>query len=445
MVPDLPSPSLTRRRLVAAAGGLLATGTVGVGATAPTALPDPLADEAVNHYPTPPEVTAHWRPTVTEAHASEVVETLAETVERAEGLWADLDTDRPYTGAGGWLEDARTSLSNGDYHDALFEATYGLQFAANDLGVARARLHETDLPALADRALAVRDRARSVLDAVDPYPVDDPGVDLAWYLRVEQEAVQAANQAVWPDVEATANGFGDDDGPPRGRFDPGRVGDLTEGVVLAEVAALNAEHFFAHLQNRVGDDATHYADHLAAVADEFRPVLESRPSREAVLERHDVRDADDYGPYEFAHGRLARWCYESTLSPWAVEVDADVRVLTAVAYAQGVVNHRAHGFATDHLVVEEDDTGFDPGRVLAEKRRARDAYREAFGDDPDPLLTRQAARAVEDLQVADVDLGDTDDDWPAWKERLDAYLYALVGRARFRHHPDVYATLVDGP
>jgi len=442
MVPSLPSVS--RRRVLAGTGSLLAVGTVGVGAAAPTALPDALTDEATKHYPTPPAVTAHWRPTVTEEHARTVVEKLAATVERAESLWQDLDTDRHNTGAGGWLSEARTALENGDHHAALFDATYGLQFAAEELGFARAKRGDADLPALAERALAVRDRATGVVDALDPYRVGDPGVDLAWYYRVEREAVQAANQAVWSDVEATANGVGDEDGPPRGQYDAGRVGSLTANVAVAEVAALNADRFWSHLQDRLGDDATAYADHLDAVAADLGERIDDHPSREAVLERHDVRDAEEYGPYEFAHGRLARWCYDSTLSPWAVDVDADVSVTTAVVSAQAVVNHRAHGFATDHLVVDEATEGFDSGHVLAEKRRARRSYRDAVGSDPDPLLTRQATRAVQDLRVAEVDTGDTDGSWTPWKERLDAYLYALVGRARLEHHPDVYERVVDG-
>jgi hypothetical protein len=443
-------PELSRRRVLAGIGGVVGLGTLGsiaVGATAPTALPDVMTDEATKHYPTPPEVTAHWRPTVTEAHARDVVERFEDVHERGDDRWARIDdVDRFGSGGSGWLESAQSSLESGNYHDALFEATYGLQFAANALGQARAWQDDADLPALAERAIDVRDRATAVVDALSPYRVDDPGTDLAWYRRIEQEAVTGAGQATWSTVEATANGVDDDDGPRRTQFDPNRVGDRTEGVVLGDVAVSNAERFHDHLTERLGDDATAYEAHLDAVAEDFRGILADAPDRDTVLERHDVRSTDDYGPDEFAHSRLARWCYDSTyVSPWTTEVDPDAKALVTVALATGVVDHRAHAFAIDELVVDESTEGFDSGHVLAEKRRARSKYQDVVGDDPDPLLTRQAARAIEDLQVATVDLSHTDGDWTPWKERLDAYLYALVGRAKLHHHPDVYQRLVDGP
>ena len=114
---------------------------------------------------------------------------------------------------------------------------------------------------------------------------------------------------------------------------------------------------------------------------------------------------------------------------------------TVVALSQGVARVRAHRFAVDELVVDENDAGFDSGHVLAEKRRARSVYRSVIGSDPPPLLTRQAGRAIEDLQVATVD-ADAGSDWKLWRERLQAYLYALVGRAKLREYPAVYRTVV---
>ncbi|MFC6953295.1 hypothetical protein [Halorubellus litoreus] len=442
-------PELSRRRVLVGVGGAVGLGTLGsiaVGATAPTALPDVLTDEATKHYPTPPEVTDHWRPTVTEAHARDVVETFETTHERADERWARIDEDRFGSGGSGWLEDARSELDAGNYHEALFAATYGLQFAAIDLGKARAKQGDADIPALAERAIDVRERATAVVDALAPYRVDDPGTDLAWYRRIEQEAVGGAWRATWSTVEETANGVDDDDGPRRTQFDPGGVGDLTEGVVLGDVAVSNAERFHDHLIERLSEDATAYESHLDFVVEDFRSVLADAPDRETVLERHDVRSTDDYGPDEFAHSRLARWCYDAPyVNPWTNEIDTDAKALIAVALAQGVVDHRAHQFAIDKLVVDESTEGFDSGHVLAEKRRARNTYQNVIGDDPDPLLTRQAARAIEDLQVATVDLDHTDGDWTPWKERLDAYLYALLGRAKLHHHPDVYQQFVNWP
>jgi hypothetical protein len=78
MVPDLPSPS--RRGLIAGAGLALAGVTVGVGATEPTILPDPLTDQASRWLPDP---TDHrWHPPVSEAHARDAVGRLVAEVER---------------------------------------------------------------------------------------------------------------------------------------------------------------------------------------------------------------------------------------------------------------------------------------------------------------------------------------------------------------------------
>jgi hypothetical protein len=98
-------PSTSRRGLLAGLGGLLTGSTVAVGATAPTLFPDVLTDEATKHYPTPPEVRDLWRPTVTETHAREAVDRLAETEEAGERLWAR--TDRSPGPAAGWPTPAK--------------------------------------------------------------------------------------------------------------------------------------------------------------------------------------------------------------------------------------------------------------------------------------------------------------------------------------------------
>lgn len=444
MVPDTPDTS--RRRLLAALGGGVAAvggGTVAVGATAPTALPDRLTDAATNHYPEPPEVGQLWRPTVTEAHAREAVELLAETSERAAELWPEVDVDEPTIldppAAGGWLESAREHLRQGAYPRAVFDAIYGLGFAGETLGFARAKLGRADWATLTDVATAHRERARAVTAALRPYPTTRPARDLGWYTRIEQEAQVAgakARRAV-PDPDRRS-----DDGEP----EPDAVGEATAELLQARLHARKAERFHDLLRERLDGETTPYRDRLAAVVARFRSALAESPDRDTVVARYVDRDADEYGPWEFAHTRLARWCFDTAgpvSAPWEVEIEEELLALRAVALSVGLARRRAHGRVVDRLVVEPGDTDFDSGHTLAAKRRARATYRAVVGDDPAPLFVTQIGRAVEDIQVAEV-RGGPDDDRPAWRRRLKPYLYAELGRAKLAVFPALRDAILAG-
>ncbi|EMA29693.1 hypothetical protein [Haloarcula japonica] len=433
-------PALSRRRLLGGLGSLCAAaGTVAVGLTKPAVLPDVLTDEATKHYPTPPEVSAHWQPTVTESHAQAVIDLLAETVEEGKQLWSQLDTNRPFTGAGGWLEDARQALRDGDTNEALSDATYGLQFAAADLGEARAELGNADLQALATQAIALRDRSRKVASNITPYLVDDPGTDLAWYLRIEQEAMIGKHLATWDGMQSAAEGIENNNGGTSTSHD---YGDLVADVLVAQVHVRAAERFRDLLAEARSESATSHTEQLQTAANQFRTRLEGAPTAEEIQSRYGVNDPESVGPYEVAHIDLARWCFPSGVpTPWTIDVEEGLLVSTAVGLSKGVARIRAHEFAVDHLVVEQGDGGFDSGHALAEKRRARRVHEQVIGSDPPPLLTRQAARAIEDLQVAVVGFADSYEQ-PMWRERLDTYLYALLGRAKLKQYPAVYRTVV---
>lgn len=437
MVPD--TPSLTRRRVVGGLAGLVAGGTVTVGATAPTVLPDALTDAATRYYPTPPELSQFWRPTVTESHAEQAVSLLADVVARGKRLWSRTDADDDFRGAGGWLESSREDLRNGRYHEALFGATYGIQFAGEALGVARARLGrpEADLRNLADRTESLLARSRRVVDDVSPYPCVEPGRDLAWYYRIEREALLGRVDAAWHGYEAAADGESDELDDET--YDARAVGSITAGILQAELRVRNAERYRDILKEKLDGDGDPYADHLAATAERFRSAIESFPSREAV--ESEYVDDDEYGPYEFAHSRLARWCYDTNYRFGSGHAD-DLRAYRAVELSSALARRRGHGFAVENLVVDEGDEGFDSGHTLAEKRRARKVYRSVVGSNPPPLLTRQVTRAVEDLQVAKVGFAGSYQR-PLWRERLQAYLYALIGRAKLREYPSLYDAVVN--
>lgn len=440
MVPD----SLGRRGLLVGLGGLAAGGTVAVGATEPTALPDLLTDEATKHYPTPPEVNSLWRPTVTEAHATEAIDRLAETVSRGETLWSRVDTDDHFIGAGGWLENAREAHRKGNYYDALFHAVGGLRYAGEDLGFARAKLGrpEADLRRLAEREADLRERAQAVADALDPYPAVEPGRDLAWYYRIERELVYARFKAS-NGLAAALDGVGDENGPDADEFDPEDVGTVTANLLQADGRLRNAERFRDRLTAKLdgAGSVTRYAEHLGAVAERFRDDIREFPTRSEVRATFVDEDDGPYDPYEYARSRIARWCFDSNYR-FGMDESEGLLAYRTVERSRGLAQRRSHDVAVARLVVEEGDTGFDSGHALAEKRRARATYRSVVGSEPPPLLTRQVRRAVEDLQVANVGFAGNYQR-PIWRERLKAYLYALVGRAKLEQYPEVYEAVVD--
>jgi hypothetical protein len=433
----VPSPS--RRGLLAGLGGLLTGSTVAVGATAPTILPDVLTDEATKHYPTPPEVRDLWRPTVTETHAREAVELLAETAQAGERLWARTDTDRPFTGAGGWLEDAREALSAGNYAEALRNAGTGLQFAGEQLGAARARLGRVDLRELGVRGVTLLDRADTVSTDLDPYPASEPGRDLGWYYAIERQLVVARFTLDRETLSALAD-EGADAAVDVSADDPGGVGRLTARLLSARLRVRTAERYREHHRDLLAEaETTPFRAHLDEVDESFRAAIESFPSRQAV--RAEYVGEDVRTPHDFAHSMLVRSCFDYDYR-FGDDEASDLPVYRVVSLSTGLAQRRAHGFAVEQLVIDETDAGFDSGHVLAEKRRAREVYRSVVGREPPALLTRQIPRAVEDLQVAVVGFAGGYRT-PLWRERVEAYCYALLGRAKLRAYPNLYDRIVE--
>ncbi|AEH35528.1 hypothetical protein [Halopiger xanaduensis] len=454
MVPDLPS--LSRRQLL---GGLAGGAAVGSGFTAvtaavrPTALPDILTDWATNHYPTPPAASSLWQPTVTEAHAREAVSLLDETQTAAENRRDEFDAEdssRRFHGAGGWLEDAEASLEAGDYNDALFEARYGLQFAGQELGELRAELDKADLEALAERTLDLLDRLDSLAAALEPYPVVDPERDLARYSRVELELQRGRHLADWGDLtEVRADPETDEPDLNPASYDADDIGEITSKIRRAEIAVESAERYDEHLRTDLEDagaETTDYGPHLEELIGEFKAELESMPTRDEVESRYVDDDAESYGPYEFAHWRLARACFPSRLSSlWRSQVGGDLRVLQVLGTARGLADWRAHEAAVDDFVVDPDDEGFDSGHAFAAKRRARSVFRSVVGSDPTPFVAVLAEPGIADVRMAEIDRGswaDDDSSWTPWRERVQAYLHALRGRTRLQAYPDVYERIV---
>jgi len=426
MAPDRPSPS--RRALLAGTGIAIVGATGVVGATAPTALPDPVTDQASKWLPDP---TDHrWHPPVGESHARAAVDRLADEVDRGRELWAELDTDERFTGDGGWLESAREDLDNGDYREALFDATHGLEFAAEDVGFALARLDrpEADPDCLAERGEALRERADRVLDGIDGYPVVDAGRDLGWYYEIERGIRLARLDAHKRD-------------PDREReYDDRDVGSIHSGNVEAEQRVRDAEYRRDLLRDRVGDDGEPWADRIDRLDGRFRAAIDEFPSRRDLREEIEaIEDEHGPGPYYTACWKLSMWCYDADyrVADW----DEGLSLLNAVGAARALAQRRAHDRALDALVIDPGDNGFDSGHVVREKRAAMKRFRRVVGDSPAPLLSILAERAGEDIDVAEVRRRG-DRDGPAWRERVDAYCYALVARTKLKEYPRIYERFV---
>ena len=436
MVPDIFS--LTRRQLLgglAGGAGLAGAGTFTLGVTAPTALPDIVTDWWVSVTATPPSASDLWRPTVTESHASEAVTLLAETVTKNSESWAEIDSEpsRAHVG-GGWLEAAREALSNENYAEALFDATYGLQIAGSTLGRARSIRETIDLQASAERGATLLDRVDAVIAEIEDYPVSEPQRDLAWYARIEGELQRARRLADWHGMDAVLEA-GEETVTSGDRADGDRI---VENLLLAEIAVMNAERYQTLLFEKLDSAPTANAERLRTSAGALRDALDGMPSQDAVRSRYLDDDLDSYGPYEFAHSRLASWCFSySGPDPFRTTVDETFRVLTVLGLARGLGRWRAHEAVVEEMVIDPDDEGLDSGHVLAEKRRAQSTFESVVGSNPPPLFTVLVERAIEDIRVADIDR-DWDGDWKPWQERVQAYLYALLGRRKLDVYADIY-------
>ncbi|WP_277555136.1 hypothetical protein [Halobaculum limi] len=425
MVPD--PPSLSRRALLGGAAAGLVGLTGVVGAVRPTALPDAVTDQASKFLPDP---TDHrWHPPVSEAHARDTVGQLAEEVERGRELWSDLDTDERFTGAGGWLESAREALQAENYREATFYATGGMQFAAEEVGIALARLDrpEADPKRLADRGEAIRDRADDLVASFDDYPVADPGRDLGWYHDIERTVRFVRFDASERDRDR--------------EYDARDIGSIYAGNRQAELRLATAEHHRERVHELVGDDGDPMADRIDRLDERFRARIEEFPSREAVREEVEaVEDEYGPGPYALARWKLAMWCYDTDY--YVADWDEGLSLMTTVEAAQALAQRRAHDRAVDALAMDPDDDGFDSGHVVREKRAAMKRFRRVVGDDPAPLLSILTVRAGEDIDVAEVGFAGSYE-YPIWRDRVDAYCYALVARMKLKEYPPLYERFVE--
>lgn len=314
-----------------------------------------------------------------------------------------------------------------------------LQFEGEALGELRVDLDEVQLESLAERSANILDRIEAVRADISSYPVEIPERDLAWYINIEFELGRGRSRAQWSGFEEVL-ATGDTSEFPAD--DSMAVGAVTRNVLLAEVSAVNAEQFRDRLRERLGSTWS-YEPHLRSENDRLDEQRDELPTQNEILDRY-VGDTAERGPYEFVHNHLARLLFPTSVQPpWQVSIDGEFLASQALAKARKLADWRAHETVIGRMEIEPDDEGFDPIDVLDAKRSGYDTYEELIGPDPSPFLCVFAEQGIGNLRVVDIDR-DWDDDWSPWQERVQAYLYALLGAARPEAYPPLYDRLITG-
>lgn len=439
----VPEPSLSRRRLLAGAGAAAGAGLVGAGAFAPTWLPDALTDELLTLYPEPPGHVR--RPAVSDDHADAAVARLEATVERAETLRARVDLDAVPENlrfrldggdpSGGWLETAR---NESDPRERLFDATYGMQFAGEVVGAAKAALDEVNPEALVERGDRLRTAAADVRDSLGDYPVSDPATDLARVYFVEKELSIARLNSHRDGVSTGGVADAED-------YSAHDVASTWGSHVQAEQRVENARYYRDRYRERLGSDPRPYAATLKEALSTLTDEIESYPTRNEMRERiGEDRDLTQETPYGAARWELWTLCFDDD---FRFGFDADGyrpghAVQRAVETAWALMDRRAHGFALDELGVEPGDAGYDAGRAFAAKRRAVRRFRSARDEFDSPLAGLLAQRAADRIRAGDVGVKLSDGSRPGWQPRVEATTYYLVGEAHARGLGDAFGTIV---
>lgn len=445
MVPDI---TLTRRTLLAGSGTALGASLLGAGLFAPTWLPDSVTDALLGVYPEPPGHV--WRPEISDAHADEAVEHLAETVERAnalreridvnslpEDLAFHLDNSDP---SGGWLESAR---GDSDPRERLFAATYGMQFAGEVVGYANVALDEVDAEALVERGDRLRTEADDVLDSLGNYPVSDPARDLAHLYFTERELGLARLDS--PRLGAHSGGV-----PSADEYSNHDVARTWGSHTQAEQRLRTARYYRDLYRENIDDAARPYADVLNDALTTLTDAVDEFPTRGEM--RTTVRDELELTqetPYGAARWELSTLCYDDDFR-FGFDEDGyrpGHTVQRVVEVARALLERRAHEFSLAELDVSPDDADYDSGRAFREKRRAVRTFRSVREEYDSPFAGVLAQGASDRIRAGDIGIGGDEhghDDRPAWQDRVEATTYYLVGTGQLRELGDVLGMILDG-
>jgi hypothetical protein len=434
MVSERP---LSRRHLLTGVGGAVAA-LLGTGLYAPEWLPDALTDRAVEYVPEPP--SRPWRPPVTDDHAGEAVDALADTVDRAKRLREGVDADSVSEEvafhldgdpSGGWLESAREAED--DYH-RLFYATYGLQFAGEAVGYALVARGESDPEALVERGRRLRQESNAVGNSIREYRVSDPGRDLAFLAWVERELVFA---------RLNSHRAGIDVGEPASaaEFSEHGVASTWGTHLQARQHLRNARRYRSAYRDRRAHHASPFGEELGDAVDALTAALDEFPRREEV--RESLPDRRGRSPLAAARWELLGLCYDDDF-----RIDArkrsDLLAYRTLRLARALVARRAHDFVLEELDLTASDTDFDSGVALREKRRATRTFRRVREEHDSPFAGLVVEEAANRIRAGDVAVDGGSEAAPAWQRRVEAAVYYLVGRGSVEHLPPVLSTVVDG-
>lgn len=436
-------PEITRRRLLAGSGAALGTGVVGTGLFAPTWLPDTLTDFLLGVYPEPP--ARLWWPDISDAHADEAVAHLEDTVERANALTERIDVDSldedlafhlDNDPSGGHLEGAR---EESDPWKRLFSAMQGLKYASETVGYAKVALDEADPDRLAERGARLREEAEAVRDSLGDYPVSDPGRDLGYLYFVERELGFAQiNLHAWDTG---------DDGDAE-EYSSHSIASAWGSQAQSEQRLRNARYFRDLYRENLGDDARPYADTLDDALADLTDAIEEFPTREEMFTRvEDELELTHETPYGVARWKLMRLCYDNDFRAGFEEdhFRSGHTVQRVVETARALLARRAHEFALSELTVSPEDTGYDSGHALREKRRAVETFRSVRDEFDSPFAGVLAQEAADRIGAGDIGVGEEsyDGDQPPWRDRVEATVNYLIGTGKLRELDGVVRTVLD--
>ncbi|KTG27242.1 hypothetical protein [Haloferax profundi] len=438
--PDDDRSSLSRRQLL----GLLGGGGVlaGIGWFAPEWLPDPITDTLTTLYPDPSSNYV-WRPPVSVEHADEAVQRLEDTVGRAKALRSRIDLDSVDedlefhlrgSPAGGHLESAKEAQNA---RDRLFSATYGMLFAGEAVGYAKIALGEENPDGRLERGRELRQATDDVADSISEYRVADGGRDLGYLYAIEREVSFARVSSNWSGTYTGGDPDSVDD------FSPHGLANTWGSQLQAEQRIENARHYREQYRSGLGTDPRSHRERLEDALLGLLAEVDRYPTRDEMRTKLDGElELDQSTPYGAARWELFTLCFDNDFRFFGEDFRRDLTVLRVVKTGQALLARQAHDFVLDELDVDPSDTDYDSGHTFLAKRQAMDEFRATRDEYDSNFAGVVASEAASRIRGGDVGLTTRFDDQPAWRERVEASVYYLLGAGMMRNLGEIIDPLL---